>query len=129
MINQKVIQVGKIFSLMVLSLGLIHDIATFTPLIQDGLSLISASDRSAMIYFSLMCGTSLVLSGLLLFLMLNKINQIHFLRGPMLIIGIFLALSGFASVFYMLENPFAWMALFINFTMFAIVLRINFKKP
>lgn len=125
MINQKVIQVGKIFSLIVLNLGLIHDIATFTPLIQDGLSLLSPDDRSAMIYFSLMCGTSLILSGLLLFVMLKKIDQISFLRVPILIIGIFLALSGLLSVFYMSENPFAWAALFINSTIFVITLKIS----
>jgi len=119
--NRKVVGVGKIIAILVLSLGVVHDIATFTPLIKNGKSTISP----VIIYFSLMCGTSLILSGLLQFVMLRKIDQISFLRVPMLIIGIFLALSGILSVIYMPENPFAWAALLINLSMFAVALKIS----
>jgi hypothetical protein len=125
MTNKKVVGIGKITSILILSLGVIHNIATFTPLIQGGLTLISLADLSAIIYMSLMCGTSLILSGMLLFVMLRKIEQISFLRVPVLIIGIFLALSGILSAFYMPDNPFAWVALFINLSMFAVTLKIS----
>ena len=127
MTNHIVVRLGKIASIMVLCLGIIHNIATFTPLIQGGLSLLSPADLSAMIYMSLMCGTSLILSGLLLYLMLQKVDQISFLRIPMLIIGIFLALSGLLSVYYMFENPFAWLALLLNLNMFFITIGLKRK--
>lgn len=125
MTNQNIVWIGKIGSILVLCLGIIHNIATFTPLIQGGLTLISPADLRAIIYISLMCGTSLILSGLLLFVMLRKIEQISFLRVPVLVIGIFLAISGILSAFYMPENPFAWVALFINISMFAVTLKIS----
>ena len=66
----ELVPASKILSIMIVCLGVIHEIATFTPLVQDGLECLSRSDFNSVIYMSLMCGASLVLSGWLLLLLL-----------------------------------------------------------
>ena len=96
----ELVPASKILSIAIVCLGVIHEIATFTPLVQDGLECLSRSDFNSVIYMSLMCGASLVLSGWLLLLLLPK-NVTHaFLVYPILLISIFV-----------LINPFAWLVL------------------
>lgn len=118
--TKKLISFGKIFAIAILVLGIIHDIATFTPLIKGGLASLAPADLNAMIYMSLVCGTSFILSGVVLALLLKKVEQYAFLTSAILVIGIFLLLSGLLSVVYMFDNPFAWIALFVNLGMFII---------
>jgi len=125
--TNKLISLGKIFAIAILILGIIHDIATFTPLIKGGLACLTPGDLNAMIYMSLICGTSLILAGLVLILLLKKVEQFVFLSSTILLIGVFLALSGILSVVYMFDNPFAWLALLLNLIMFGITIGLKMK--
>jgi len=128
--TNKLISLGKILAIAILILGFIHDIATFTPLIKGGLVCLNPDDLNAMIYMSLICGTSFILSGSVLRLLLRKVEQYAFLTSTILVVGIFLALSGVLSIVYMFDNPFAWIALLMNLSMFIITigLKINLDK-
>jgi len=128
--TNKLISFGKILAIAILILGIIHDIATFTPLIKAGLVCLNPGDLAAMIYMSLICGTSFILSGLVLTLLLRKVEQYAFLTSIIVVIGIFLALSGVLSIVFMFDNPFAWIALLLNLSMFfiAIGLKNNLDK-
>ena len=107
----ELVPASKILSIMIVCLGVIHEIATFTSLVQDGLECLSRSDFNSVIYMSLMCGASLVLSGWLLLLLLPK-NVTHtFLAYPILLISIFVLINGIVSVVFMVDNPFAWFVL------------------
>ena len=107
----ELVPASKILSIMIVCLGVIHEIATFTPLVQDGLECLSRSDFNSVLYMSLMCGASLVLSGWLLLLLLPK-NVTHtFLAYPILLISIFVLINGIVSVVFMVDNPFAWFVL------------------
>lgn len=112
--TNKLISLGKAFAIAVLILGIIHDIATFTPLIKTGLECLSPADLNAIIYMSLMCGTSFIISGIVLILLLRKLEQIRFLTSIIMAIGIFLALAGILSIVFMFDNPFAWASLLLN---------------
>ncbi len=127
---KKLIPFGKAIAAAIIILGIIHDVATYTPIIKGGLSCLTPEKLKAMIYMSLMCGTSLILSGLLLIILLNKVKEFPFLVTPILVIGSFLAIVGYFSIFYMSHNPFAWIAVFLNLTMFGVtvVLGINIKN-
>lgn len=123
--TEKLIQVGKIIAIAILILGIVHDVATFTPLIQGGLAALDVANQNAMIYMSLMCGASLIVCGLLLYVFLKKVTEIPFLKSAMLIIGTFVAINGVLSVVYMFDNPFAWLALVLNLSMFFITIGLK----
>ena len=118
--TNKLISIGKAFAIAVLILGIIHDIATFTPLIKTGLECLSPADLNAIIYMSLMCGTSFIISGIVLILLLRKLEQIRFLTSIIMAIGIFLALAGILSIVFMFDNPFAWASLLLNVSVLLI---------
>lgn len=115
--------IGKLLAIGILTLGIIHDAATFTPLIKDGLSRLDNENLNAVTYISLMCGTSLILCGIILLQLLEKVSKHPFLQPTVLAIGIFLISNGFLSVFYMPNNPFAWIALLLNSGMFVTIIR------
>lgn len=121
----KLVSIGKILSIVIICLGSIHEIATFTPLIQDGVECLSESNFNAMIYTSLMCGASLILSGWLLLLLLKKTETYSFLTCPILIISIFVLIDGIAAITFMVDNPFSWivLALGLSITIISIKLR------
>jgi hypothetical protein len=123
----RLISIGKILAIAILILGIIHDIATFTPLINGGLGCLSPDDYKAMIYMSLICGTSFILSGAVLILLLKKVEQYEFLTLTILIISVFLAVSGVLSVVFMFQNPFAWTALLLTLSMLIITIGLKFK--
>lgn len=118
--TNKLISLGKAFAIAVLILGIIHDIATFTPLIKTGLECLSPADLNAIIYMSLMCGTSFIISGIVLILLLRKLEQNPFLTSIIMAIGIFLALAGILSIVFMFDNPFAWASLLLNVSVLLI---------
>lgn len=118
--TNKLISLGKAFAIAILILGIIHDIATFTPLIKTGLECLSPADLNAIIYMSLMCGTSFIISGIVLILLLRKLEQIRFLTSIIMAIGIFLALAGILSIVFMFDNPFAWASLLLNVSVLLI---------
>ncbi len=117
----KLISIAKSLSIAIIILGIIHDIATFTPLIRGGLTSLDAENMNAITYISLICGTALILSGTILFKLLGKLSEYSFLFSTLNIIGIFLALNGILAVIYMFNNPFAWIALVLNLSMFAVI--------
>ncbi|MHC1774945.1 MAG: hypothetical protein AB9834_05970 [Lentimicrobium sp.] len=123
--TKNIILTGRGLAIAIVVLGIIHDAATFSPLIKSGLACLDAGNLNAMMYMSLMCGTSLILSGILLYLMLRKVAENRVILPMMFVIGVFLALNGILSVVYMFNNPFAWMALVLNMGMIFIIFGIR----
>ncbi len=123
--TKKLISIGKSIAISILILGIIHDIATFTPIIKSGLSCLSPIDLKAMTYMSLICGTSFILSGVMLKLLLKKVEEFTFLTTPILTIGIFLGASGILSILFMFDNPFAWIAFVLNMIILGISLQLK----
>jgi len=125
--KSKLIPFGRGVSIAIIILGIIHEIATFTSLIQEGLVCLSPGYFDSVTYFSLMCGAFLILSGLLLFILLKKSEKYPFLYTPILIIGIFLSINGILSVYYMPDNPFAWMVFILCICILGIILGLKKK--
>lgn len=125
--SQKMIYLGRKVAIAIITLGIIHDVATFTPLITGGLTCLSPNDYNAMIYMSLICGTSFILSGTILIILLKKVEEFTFLSSTILLIGGFLAASGILSTIYMYGNPFAWIALVLNLSMFTLTIGLKLK--
>jgi len=122
----KFISIGKGLSIAIFCLGIIHEIATFTPLMQDGLDCLSKSNFNAVIYNSLICGVFLVLSGWLLLLLLKKIEEHPFVACPILIISIFVLIDGIAAITLMIDNPFAWIVFLLGLSI--TIISIKLKK-
>jgi hypothetical protein len=125
--TNKLITLGKSFAVAILVLGVIHDVATYTPMIKGSLTCLPHGGLKAMIYMSLICGSSFILNGIILILLLNKVRQFPFLNPVMIVIGSFLAVSGILSIVYMFDNPFAWLTLFLNLGMFFIIIGLQIK--
>lgn len=104
---------NRIIAILLMLLGIIHDVATFTPLITGGLESVSEVQVKALTYMSLICGASLILSGLLLFLLLPFRAEHKSIKNATNIIGIFLLAAGILAVVYMPYNPFAWITLIL----------------
>lgn len=122
---------GKIIAVLIAILGIIHVGATFSPMIAGELGCLDAGMYDAMIYMiymSLMCGTLLILCGLLLFLMLGKMQEIPYMKKLSLIVSIFSNINGVLSVIYMYDNPFAWAVFVLGLAMFVIVLLLRNKN-
>ena len=109
----------KILSFAVIILGIIHDIATFSPLIRQGLSTLSKDDFNAVIFMSLGTGTSFILSGLLLYTVHNI--KIAFER-LVLPVNMFLLFMGISAAIMMPDNPFAWISFVVMILLFTISL-------
>ena len=128
--TERIMLIGKILAFSIAMLGAVHDVATFSPLIQNDMTCLKPEALHAVIYMSLICGTSLILSGILLLILLKSAKKIPSLTLPMLITGIFLFLNGILSVVCMFDNPFAWIALFLNTAIFLVTLTLRLKiKP
>ena len=128
--TDRIIGIGKILATSIVLLGVVHDIATFSPLIQGDLTCVNREALHSIIYMSLICGTSLILSGILLMFLFKRTVKFPFLSTAILIIGTFLAANGILSVMYMFNNPFAWIAFVLNLGVFivALVLKMRLKK-
>ncbi len=125
--TNKLITIGKPVAIATLVLGIIHVTATFTPLIQEGMACMDLGSIKAMTYMSLMCGGFLVLSGLILFMLLKKLGQFLFLILPILAISIFDGIGGILAVYYMFDNPFAWITLLLGLFMLLIAIMLKQK--
>ena len=125
--TDKIIFTGKVLAILIVLLGVVHDVATFSPLIQGDLTCLNSEALHAVIYMSLICGTSLILSGILLLILLKSAKKIPSLTHPMLITGFFLLFNGILSVVCMHNNPFAWIALFLNTAIFLVTLALRLK--
>ena len=94
-------------------MGVIHIAATFTPLINGGLEVLSSAKLQAITYMSLMCGMLLIVCGSLVAILHNKVKAHPFLRRPYMIICGALSIDGISAVAFMPHNPFAWLVLIL----------------
>lgn len=70
----------KATAIGVIAMGIIHIIATFTPLITSGFDVFAIGKQHAITYFSLMCGTLLIFGGVMAFLLNDKVKKHSFLQ-------------------------------------------------
>ena len=119
----KLLFISTVLSIAIICVGVIHEIATFTPLIQDGLESLSKSNFYAIMYMSLVCGASLILSGWLLLLLLKKNETPTFLYFPILLISIFVLINGILSIILMVDNPFAWVVFGLGLSITVITIK------
>lgn len=116
-----------ILAIAVAVMGGVHIVATFTPLISGGLEVLPQARQNAMIYMSLMCGALLIVCGLLVFLLYNRVKEHSFLRLPYRIILVALVVDGITAVGFMSHNPFAWVV-FVLIICLAIVTSYQDRK-
>lgn len=119
----------RILAIAIAMMGVIHIIATFTPLISGGLETLTPAKQNAMIYMSLMCGMLLIVCGLLAALLCDKVKEYSFLRKPFLVISLALLADGIAAVVFMPHNPFAWVifALIVCFEFVNLCIKLIVK--
>ena len=98
-------------AMAIATMGVIHIAATFTPLINGGLEVLSSAKQQAMTYMSLMCGMLLIVCGSLVAILHNKVKEHPFLRRPYMFIYGVLSIDGISAVAFMPHNPFAWLVL------------------
>ena len=114
----------KILSAGVMLMGVVHDAATFTPLISGKLALLEDGAKNAFTYFSLMCGILLILGGAFVYVLSDKLTEHTFLRKPFNLALFALVLDGILAVSYMTHNPFAWIVFVLT-----IALQLLCAKP
>lgn len=107
----------KILSFLVIILGIIHDIATFTPIIREGLTKLPRAEFDTVIFMSLGTGTSFILAGLLLFTVYNIKTAFDRLVIP---VNTYLSFMGVMAVILMPANPFAWITFIVMALLFAV---------
>ena len=103
----------RIFAMAIATMGVIHIVATFTPLINGGLEVLSPAKQQAMTYMSLMCGMLLIVCGLLIVMLHKKVKEHPFLLRPYMLIYGALSVDGISAVAFMPHNPFAWLVLIL----------------
>ena len=108
------------------TMGVIHIAATFTPLINGGLEVLSPAKQQAMTYMSLMCGMLLIVCGSLVAMLHNKVKEHPFLRRPFLLMYGVLSVDGISAVIFMPHNPFAWLVLILVGSLVVRVAYSNF---
>jgi len=126
----RTITIGKIIAMAIAILGAIHNIATFTPIIKGVLQSLPPAEFKFMLYANLMCGSFFIISGILLIMLLNKIDNFPFLINPILFLGFFLLLSGILLISFsdnIFDNPFAVIGVLLNFGIFWVTLNLFFK--
>ena len=106
---REVMKYIRYIAMAVATMGVVHIAATFTPLINGGLEVLSPAKQQAMTYMSLMCGMLLIVCGLLVAMLHSKVKEHPFLRRPYLLILGVLCIDGIAVVAFMPHNPFAWL--------------------
>lgn len=100
--------ISKALSVGIILMGFVHIAATFTPLIADKLALLPEGAQGAFTYFSLMCGTLLLLGGGITFALADKVAEYPFVRKPYILAIAILTIAGILAAYSMPHNPFAW---------------------
>lgn len=100
--------IAKALSVGIMLMGLVHIAATFTPLIADKLALLPEGAQDTFTYFSLMCGTLLILGGGITFALADKVTEYPFVRKPYVLAIAILTIAGILAACFMPHNPFAW---------------------
>ena len=103
----------RMIAMAIATMGVIHIAATFTPLINGGLEVLSSAKQQAITYMSLMCGMLLIVCGLLIVMLHEKVKEHPFLRRPYIFIYGALSIDGISAVAFMPHNPFAWLVLIL----------------
>ena len=103
----------RMIAMAIATMGVIHIAATFTPLINGGLEVLSSAKQQAITYMSLMCGMLLIVCGSLVAILHNKVKEHPFLRRPYIFIYGALSIDGISAVAFMPHNPFAWLVLIL----------------
>ena len=70
----------RVIAMAIATMGVIHIAATFTPLINGGLEVLSSAKQQAMTYMSLMCGMLLIVCGSLVKIRCFFFGQIAFVN-------------------------------------------------
>ena len=100
--------IAKQLSIGIMLMGAVHIAATFTPLIADKLTLLSEGAQGAFTYFSIMCGTLLILGGGVAYTLVDKVTELTFVRKPYFLALAILTIAGILAACFMPHNPFAW---------------------
>ena len=103
----------RMIAMAIATMGIIHIAATFTPLINSGLEVLSSVKQQAITYMSLMCGMLLIVCGLLIVMLHKKVKEHPFLLRPYILIYGALSIDGISAVAFIPHNPFAWLVLIL----------------
>lgn len=101
-------------------MGLVHIIATYTPVIAGKLEPLDEGGRLAFTYMSLMCGMMLVLGGSVVTLLVDKVKEHRFVRRPYMLTLLLLAIDGILAACMMPHNPCAWVILVLALPLLGI---------
>lgn len=103
----------KYLAMGLVVMGLVHIAATFMPVIASKLEPLAESGQRAFTYMSLMCGTLLVLGGMIIVMLADKVKEASFLRKPILLTEAILVIDAILAVSMMYSNPCAWIILLL----------------
>jgi len=117
-------KITKALAYGLVTMGVLHIIATFTPVISGKLEPLNESGKWAFTYMSIMCGMMLILGGSLVAMLTNKVKEHTFLRRPYFLILLLLAIDGVLATCMMPHNPCAWIILALALPLIGI----NIKK-
>jgi hypothetical protein len=117
---------NTIVAIVVILLGIIHNIATFTPIIETGFECVSAENHMTLVFFSLGTGSATLMSGLMLIL-LGKALQVGAkkIRGAMYLTVFFLLFIAGVAVVCGTKNPFAYIMLLLAVLEIIIVFNLR----
>jgi len=115
--------ITKALAYGLVAMGIVHIIATFTPIIAGKLEPLNESGRMAFTYMSLMCGMMLVLGGSIVSMLADKVKEHPFLRRPYILALLLLAVDGIMAACMMPHNPCAWVILVLALPLFVISIR------
>jgi len=117
-------KITKALAYGLMAMGIVHIIATFTPVIAGKLEPLNESARLAFTYMSLMCGMMLVLGGSIVTMLAEKVEEHPSVRRPYMLTLLLLAIDGILAACMMPHNPCAWVILVLALPL----LGINLKK-
>ncbi|MCQ2288773.1 MAG: hypothetical protein MJZ74_06710 [Muribaculaceae bacterium] len=106
--KDKKLKAMKTLSILIAAMGVIHEIATFTPMMAGKFAALSESAFKANTYFSLMCGALLMVCGVVSYMLSDRVGEYDFLRKPFALLQVAMAADGIMAVCFMPHNPFAW---------------------
>jgi hypothetical protein len=123
--KNRILILARVNAVMIVLLGVLHNIGTFTQQMQSGLTSLPEEVFNRIIYMSLLSGTSFILCGVLLILLFNKVLQYHYLYIFIIVISSYLVLTAIGTSIFMITNPLAWIATFLKVTLFLQALYIG----
>lgn len=100
--------ITKALSIGIMLMGIVHIVATYTPLIVGKLALLPEGVSDAFTYFSLMCGALLILGGGVTYTLSSKIAEYPFVQKTYMLALAIMNVDGILAVCYMRHNPCAW---------------------